>query len=128
MFETIGTLISIFFWGTAILVSIGWVVCVIQDFASGDGWKFVKGITSVVLGAIVFYYSITWLSSFLWAMLFGGGVGFGIAVEHSENETHMQRAQEKQPGILSQIADQVIQDEHDIAIVREANRRDRENL
>ncbi len=109
MFETIGNIISVAIWISAILGCVGWVVCVIQNFTSGNGWKILKAVVSIILGAIVFKYSMNWLSSIAWAMMFGGGVGFGIAADHEESGMQERQTEEKRYGVTDAFLDAYIE-------------------
>lgn len=121
MFETIGNLFTAGFWIVAIFLFVGSIIMCIVRLASGSGWEKFWAILGAVLGVIAFFKMYDWTGHIAWCMMATGIVcGFITALPDPEPPQ-----KEKEPGLLGQIANQIIEDEHDITKMEEAIRRSR---
>lgn len=121
MFETIGNLFTTGFWIVAIFLFVGSIIMCIARLVSGSGWEKFWAILGAVLGVVAFIKMYDWTEHIAWCMMATGIVcGFITALPDPEPPQ-----KEKEPGLLGQIANQIIEDEHDIAKMEEAIRRSR---
>ena len=121
MFEAIGNLFTIGLWVVAIFLFVGSIIMCIARIVSGSGWEKFWAILGAVLGVIVFFKMYDWTGHIVWCMLATGCVcGFITALPDPEPPQ-----EEKKPGLIGQVVNQIIEDEHDIAKMEEAIRRSR---
>lgn len=126
MFETIGKLITIALWAAAIFLFGGGIILCGSNLFKGNGWQKFWAIVAIVLGVVAFTKLYAWLDSIVWCLMLTGIVLCTIGNLGSNEPQETTTKAPKGPGVIETLADQMAQDQRDIAIVEEAIRRSKE--
>lgn len=110
MFETIGKLFTIAFWGYAIFIFLcGAFMCVVNIFSS-NGWKKFVSILAAIIGIYVFYRMYIWSGSIGWCLFVTGIVLFIIRVPEPGEAAASTTQKEPKYGLEQALVDTICEE------------------
>lgn len=100
MFETIGILLTIFFWAAALLGFFGGIFLCFMNLKEGSAGDKIQAAIAVILGIIAFVYVYSWFESILWCMIISGVVfcSLGNPAENYDKNGKWKQPENPQPG------------------------------
>lgn len=124
MFETIGILLTIFFWAAALLGFFGGIFLCFMNLKEGSAGDKIQAAIAVILGIIAFVYVYSWFESILWCMIISGVVfcSLGNPAENYDKNGKWKQPENPQPSAGKIIIDEIIQYERDKEVVKNALR------